>query len=70
MSKTFERWSMTEMMMHAARGARKVDLWGERGVTLVSHIEIDAMACALVAFGLNLNPGATPAPDGHQGEQQ
>lgn len=61
MSDNIERWSSAEMMLHAARGAGKIDLWGARGWTLVSALEIDAMACALVVFGLEpIRPGSQP----------
>ncbi len=57
------RWLSPEMMAHAARGAGKVALWGERGATLVSAIEIDAMACALIVLGVApILPGSAPTP--------
>ena len=41
-----------EMLDHAARAVGKVDLYGSRGVTMVSTEEIEAMALTLALLGL------------------
>jgi hypothetical protein len=41
-----------EVIDHASRAIGKIDLWGRRGVTMVSADEIEAMALMLAAFGL------------------
>ena len=46
------RWTEPEMIDAAARGAGKIDLYGLRGVTMVSRDEIEAMALVLVSLGL------------------
>lgn len=61
MTPDISRWSMAEMMEYAARGAGKVAWFGMRGTTLVTQIEIDAMACALIASGMTpVRPGSVP----------
>lgn len=45
----------------AARGAGKVDRYGQRGVTLVSLDELTAMALALALLGLKPIPPGSPA---------
>ncbi len=51
-----------EMVTRAATALGKIDLYGARGVTLVSFEEIEAMACLLADQGLApIYPGA-PAP--------
>lgn len=58
------RWTTDEMFTLAARGAGKVDMFGQRGATLVSMEEVAAMAGALAAFGLRpIPPGSYPAPN-------
>jgi hypothetical protein len=50
------------MLVRAARALGKIDLYGERGVTMCSADEIEAMALLLAALGLPaLAPGA-PVP--------
>ena len=56
------RWALPAMMERAARGMGKVDLHGPRGATLVSRVEIEAMAGALAILGLRaIPPGAGTA---------
>ena len=45
-------WNDAEMLDAAARGVGKVDLYGRRGVTMVSADEIEAMALTLACLGL------------------
>ena len=43
-----KRWSSSEEMLRlAANGVRKVDTQGTRGITLVTHEEIAAMAAVI-----------------------
>lgn len=49
-----------EILTQAARALGKVDFYGDRGLTLISSNEIEAMAIALVLLGLvAIPPGAT-----------
>lgn len=49
------------MLELASRAIGKVDTWGQRGATLVSAEEIEAMATTLVCLGLVATaPGAAP----------
>lgn len=57
------RLTQREMLTLASRGLGKVDLWGRRGVTLLSMDEIEAMACVLVALGLVATPPGEDAPE-------
>ena len=58
-----DRLDTRTMLERAARGVGKVDQSGMRGVTLVTSEEIEAMAAALVAFGLvAVHPGK-PIPE-------
>lgn len=57
-----EPWTERALLEAAARGLGKIDLWGERGLTMVSLREIEAMAALLAALGVvPVAPGA-PAP--------
>ena len=47
-----ERLTHDEIMNRAARAVGKVDLWGPRGITMVSFEEIEAMAALLAMMGL------------------
>lgn len=50
------------MLVHASRALGKVDLHGQRGVTMLSIDEIEAMALLLAVFGLVPTlPGQEPA---------
>jgi len=50
------------MLVHASRALGRVDLHGQRGLTLLSIDEIEAMALLLAMFGLvPTPPGAQPA---------
>ena len=54
-----------QMLERSARALGKVDLWGRRGLTMITADEIEAMACLLAALGLPaLPPGATVDPAG------
>lgn len=58
-----DRWTTAEMLELAARGLGRIDRWGLRGVTGLSIDEIEAMAEALVLFGLIPIPPGSPAPE-------
>jgi len=58
-----DRWTLTEMLLLAARGLGKVDALGLRGASLVSTDELTAMAGALAAFGLVAIPPGGAVPD-------
>lgn len=50
-----------DVLRHASRAIGKIDLWGRRGLTMVSMDEIEAMAVLLAALGLVPTvPGAEP----------
>ena len=53
-----------EMMERASGTLGKVDLWGRRGVTMLSVDETEAMALLLASFGLApTKPGEAPPGD-------
>lgn len=54
--------SRIEMLTAASRGLGKVDLYGKRGVTMLSMDEIEAMALTLAALGLVPTPPGEAAP--------
>lgn len=54
--------SQIEMLTAASRAVGKVDLYGRRGVTLLSMDEIEAMALTLAALGLVSTPPGEAAP--------
>lgn len=58
------RWSHAEMIRLAASGVAKVDLQGQRGVTLCSMDEIAAMAAVCALAGVGLRPRSTPLSTG------
>jgi hypothetical protein len=43
---------ISDIAARASRALGKIDLYGPRGVTMVSTAEIEAMALLLAAFGL------------------
>lgn len=51
------------MLERAATGLGKVDLWGRRGVTMLSIDEAEAMACLLASLGLVAVPPGQPIPE-------
>ena len=59
-----EHWTREEINRLAASAVRKIDLWGQRGTTLCSLAEIEAMACHVALSGplptLGPAPGAVP----------
>lgn len=55
--------SRIEMLTNASRALGKVDLYGPRGVTMLSMEEIEAMALTLAALGLVPTPPGTAVPD-------
>ena len=61
-----ERWSQAEMENLAASAVSKVDLMGNRGTTLVTSDEIEAMAAVIVVSGVlppvaeRMNAGTYP----------
>lgn len=54
--------TMEELTLRAARGLGKVDALGQRGVTLVTADEVEAMAGMLALFGLVPVPPSAPVP--------
>ena len=56
-----DRLTPEEMVSRAATALGKIDLYGARGVTMVSFEEIEAMACLLADQGLS--PAYPGAPD-------
>ncbi|PTV94045.1 hypothetical protein C8J27_11096 [Rhodobacter aestuarii] len=57
-----DRLTPEEIVTRAGTGLGKIDLWGARGITMVSFQEIEAMACLLADCGLTpIYPGA-PVP--------
>ena len=55
--------SRDQVLSRASAGVGKIDLYGPRGVTMVSAEEIEAMACLLVMLGLVPTwPGAAAPP--------
>lgn len=52
-----------DVLRHASRALGKVDLWGRRGVTMLSMDEVEAMAVLLFGLGLIPTPPGTPVPD-------
>ena len=50
-----------EVQVRASRALGKIDLWGPRGVTMLSFAECEAMALLLAALGLvSTAPGEAP----------
>ena len=41
-----------DVLRHASRAIGKIDLWGRRGLIMVSADEIEAMALLLASMGL------------------
>lgn len=58
-----ERFTVRDMLEHAARALGKVDAYGPRGVTNVTAIEIEAMAGTLALAGLIPVPPGQDAPE-------
>lgn len=54
--------SQTEMLTNASRALGKVDLYGRRGVTMLSMDEIEAMALTLAVLGLVPTPPGEAVP--------
>lgn len=57
-----DRLTPEEMVSRAATALGKIDLYGARGVTMVSFEEIEAMACLLADQGLAPAYPGVPAP--------
>ncbi len=51
-----------EIIARASEALGKVDLWGIRGVTMLSVDETEAMALLLARLGLVPTPPGAPAP--------
>lgn len=51
-----------DMLARASTALGKVDLYGPRGLTMVSMAEIEAMALTLAALGLVSTPPGDPTP--------
>ena len=41
-----------QMLERSARALGKVDVWGRRGLTMITADEIEAMVCLLASLGL------------------
>ena len=53
MTQAAKPFTREELIEHASRAVRKVDILGERGATNVTQQEVIAMATLLVCLGLN-----------------
>lgn len=51
-----------QMLALASTALGKVDLYGERGIVLISAAETEALVLTLAAFGLVSTPPGAPAP--------
>lgn len=51
-----------QMLARASTALGKVDLYGPRGLTMISMLEIEAMALTLAALGLVPTPPGGPVP--------
>lgn len=51
-----------DVLARASRALGKIDLWGKRGVTMVSADECEAMALLLAALGLVPTAPGKPLP--------
>ncbi|WP_323790104.1 hypothetical protein [Thalassovita sp.] len=58
-----DRFTMRKMLELAARGLGKVDVYGPRGVTNVTALEIEAMAGTLALAGLIPVPPGQDTPE-------
>ena len=54
-----------DVLARASRALGKIDLWGRRGVTMVSADECEAMALLLAAFGLVPTVPGEAAPEAY-----
>lgn len=52
-----------DILRQAATAIGKIDLWGRRGITMVSADEIEAMALTLAALGLVAVQPGQPFPE-------
>ena len=52
-----------DVLRHASSAIGKIDLYGRRGLTMVSADEIEAMALMLAALGVVPTIPGRPAPD-------
>jgi hypothetical protein len=55
--------SMQQILSRASSGLGKVDLWGRRGVTMLSMDEAEAMALLLASLGLVPTKPGQDAPE-------
>lgn len=53
----------SDILRQASSAIGKIDLWGRRGVTMVSADEIEAMALLLAALGLVATQPGKPFPE-------
>lgn len=51
-----------QMLARASTALGKVDLYGERGLTMISAQETEALVLTLAALGLVSTPPGSPAP--------
>ena len=63
MSNSISPLPASTMLALASAALGKVDLWGRRGVTMLSIDECEAMAVLLAALGLIATAPGKPAPD-------
>ena len=52
-----------QMLARASTALGKVDLYGERGLTMISAEETEALVLTLAALGLVSTPPGAPAPN-------
>lgn len=62
MSQTVTPLPALDVLRLASRALGKVDLWGRRGVTMLSIDECEAMALLLAALGLIATVPGHPTP--------
>ncbi|MGV8987621.1 MAG: hypothetical protein ACOH2H_15225 [Cypionkella sp.] len=62
MSQTIQPRPADDVLRQASTALGKVDLWGRRGVTMLSIDECEAMALLLAALGLIPTVVGKPAP--------
>ena len=62
MMQPVEPLTSEKVLALASSALGKVDLWGRRGVTMLSIDETEAMAVLLAAFGLIPTEPGKPAP--------
>jgi len=59
-----ETWSLVDIATLSGQAVGKISKWGQRGITMCSMLEIEAMACALVWLNVQAVDADQPPPDG------